>query len=103
MLVDALQLDCRAARALDERVDADDLRLAALDGLLRGIRGVGDTPLHPAALDRSNCSALRLDLAHERGRALDERIRQRLDVVRTAEWVGDVRDAGFIGDDLLRA
>ncbi len=87
----------------DKLVDADDHAPMLLDLPLLAHRALGDLPLEPPLLDATHHAALLLDLGEDRlGFAL-ELVGERLDVVRAAERIDHVRDAGLVGEDLLRA
>ena len=85
--IDALDRDARPVARFVELVDADDDLVAALDRLLRAVGRVADLVLHPAALDRRDRAALRVDLGDQLARALRERVGERLDVVRARQRI----------------
>ena len=95
-LADALGLDA-------VHVHADDLLLAGLDALLVAERRVGDLPRDQAGLDRGDRAAGVDDLQHAPDRLALDLVGERLDVVRAAERVDDLRRAGLVRGDLLRA
>src|SRR5690606_8914926 len=81
-VVDPEDLDVLVARALRERVDADDQPLALLDLALLPLRGRGDLTLEVPVLDAARDAAERLDLLEDLLRLALETVRLRLDVVR---------------------
>src|SRR5919108_611393 len=83
-------------------VHAHDHALAALDLLLEPEARLGDLALRVALLDRLDHAAELVDLAELGIGRLLEAIGERLDEVGAAERVDRVRDAGLVGDDLLR-
>ena len=101
--VDAQDLDL-AVVALGEVVDADDDPPArSRISCWRVVRGVGDLALREAALDGLDHPAERVDLIEVLVRVALHLVRERLDEVGAAERVDRVRDAGLVGDHLLRA
>ena len=62
-----------------------------------------DPPLEPARLQSTNNAADLLDLLEQRFRLSLELGRECLDIVRPAEGIDDIGDAGLVGKDLLRA
>src|SRR6185503_2328273 len=100
-LIDVKRTD--AFPRLDEVIDADDDLLLRLDGLLRAVRAVGDLTLRVAPLDSLHHPAHRVD-RFEIGQRLFLELRgQRLEEIRAAQRIGQVGDAGFVRDDLLRS
>ena len=65
-------------------------------------RGFLDAQLRHARLDGLGHAAERLDLFDQLPRLVGEALRERLDVVRAAERVDHVGDAGLLGEDQLR-
>src|SRR3954454_18261909 len=84
-------------------VDADHPAPAGVDLGLELEARVGDLPLGEVLLDRFDHAAELVDAREVPVRLLLELVGQRLDEVRAAERVDGVRDAGLVGDDLLRA
>src|SRR5437763_58251 len=85
-----------------EAVEADDDALARLDPALHPVGGLGDPALHPARLDGGHGAAPFVHLGHDAPGLLLHPVRQRLHVVGAAQRVRDGRDAGLVGDHLLR-
>ena len=100
-VVDVARVDRRFVGEL-VLVDADDHLVAAVDARLAAGRGFFDAQLRHPRLDGLGHAAERLDLLDQRPRLVREALRQRLDVVRAAERVDHVRDAGLLGEDQLR-
>ena len=75
--------------------------LAAVDRGLAAGRGLLDAQLRHARLDGLGHAAERLDLLDQLPRLVGEALRERLDVVRAAERIDDVGDAGLLGEDQL--
>ena len=84
-------------------VDADDDPLSVVDLGLQLEGGVRDLALGIALLHRVDHAAELVDPAEVVVRLRLELVGERLDEVRPAERVGGRRDAGLVGDDLLRA
>ena len=76
--------------------------LAAVDARLAPGRGLLDAQLRHARLDGLRHAAELLDLLDERPGLRRRGLRERLDVVRAAERVDHVGDAGLLGEDQLR-
>ena len=83
-------------------VDADDGLVAQVDAGLAACRGLLDPELRHAGLDGLRHPAERLDLLDQLPRVGREGVGERFDVVRAAERVDHVGDAGLLGDDQLR-
>ena len=96
-----MQLD-RLLLTLGEAVDADDHPLAGLDFLLPAERRLLDLALHEALLDSRDRAAELVDALDQLPGLRLELVRERLDEVRTAEWIGCVRTACLVGEELLR-
>ena len=97
-------MDLGRGLALDlEVVDADDDPLSRIDLDLVAERGVGDLALREAALDRRDHAPELVDPGEVLVGGALHLVGQRLDEVGAAERVDRVRDAGLVGDDLLRA
>ena len=99
----------RLVVAFEERVHADDDVAAGVQLAFERVRRVGDLALVPAFLATGDRSVEQRTVAH----ALDDRedllglalelVGERFDIPRTAERVGDVRDARLVRDHLLGA
>ena len=101
-LRDGEQLDVRVGR-VGIAIHAHDDRRALLDRALLRERLVLDPALDPAALDRRDGTAALVDLRDDPPRLALDGVGQSLDVLRTAERVGDVCDARLVQQHLLRA
>ncbi len=100
-LVVGMDVNLRVGLPVDKAVDADDGLVA---GLLaqRGLVGkVGDVPLEPAILNELERATALLDLIENLENALFVVGRQRLEEVGAADGIGDLRNVGLFGDDLL--
>jgi hypothetical protein len=86
-----------------EIVDAHNRSAALLQLRLKPHRRVRDLPLEPARFDSANDPALRVDLREQPFGLALERVGERFHVVRSSEGIGDVRNSGLVGQDLLRA
>src|SRR5690606_13630492 len=84
-------------------VEADDLRAAGVDGLLRFVCGILNLALDEALFDGAERASRAIERRNQRvGLPLDLR-RAPLDFPRAADRIDRVGDAGFGRDDLLRA
>ena len=99
--VDAEELDLLLLLELVP-VDADDDALAALDLRLVAVARLGDLALLEVLLDRRDDAAELVDLLEVVVRLPLELVRELLEVVRAAERVDRVHDAGLVRDHLLR-
>jgi hypothetical protein len=88
-VVDAQHGRLRPA-SVGELVHADDDRVARFDPLLPAVRGLVDLALRKAGLDRTHGPAHRVDPVEVGARALLDRARERLDVVRARERIDGV-------------
>src|SRR6266436_8039887 len=86
-----------------ELVDADDDFLVRFGGSLVLIGGLGDFLLRVAALDGFHHASHLVELVEILESACLHVERGFLDEVRAAERIDRLRDAAFVGDDLLRA
>src|SRR5229473_927866 len=84
-------------------VHADNNFFFFIDGYLVTIGGFGDFALRVAALDGGNHAAHGVDAIDVFPCATLDFVGERFDKIRAAERVHRVGDAGFVGDDLLRA
>ena len=81
----------------------DDRALPGAHRLLHPVRLVGDQPVQVALLDRLDHAAALLEVVHDGDDLRLHGVGQRLDVVGTAERVGDPRHAGLVRQHLLGA
>ena len=84
-------------------VHAEDRLVAARLLSCRFVGEVGDAPLEPALLDQLDRAAVGVDVVDDLEDLALVLGRQALDEIRAAERIDDRRDAGLVGDDLLRA
>ena len=84
-------------------VDADNQAPSRLDLFVVTKGRAGELVLDEAVFDGGNGAALFENLHHVAGNRGFQPVGQRLDVVRAAERVDDVGNAGFMRQDLLRA
>ena len=87
----------------DEIVHADDDLFLSLDRLLILVRRILNFALRKSLLDRRDHSAHRVEPLEVFPAAFFHIERQALDEIRAAQRIDRVRDAAFVGDDLLRS
>src|SRR5438445_460741 len=99
--IEAMELDRLALRLL-EPVDADDHALAGLDLPLILERRLLDLVLDEPLLDRRHRAAEPVHALDQLPRARLELLRQRLDEIGAAEWIGRVCTPRLVREQLLR-